>query len=44
MTTAPATRGRGTISFFEIPYAHGSSADDGSAFAGPNADTHWFTP
>ena len=33
------------ISFFEIPYAHGSSADDdGSAFTGPNADTHWFTP
>lgn len=34
------------ISFFEIlyAYAYGSSADDGSAFTGPSADTHRFTP
>ncbi|MFC1232029.1 MULTISPECIES: potassium-transporting ATPase subunit KdpA [Streptomyces] len=34
-----------TISFFEVLSAYGSSADDNvSAFAGPDADTHWFTP
>lgn len=33
----------GAHGFSEILYAYGSSADDnGSAFAGPNADTQWF--
>lgn len=34
----------GAHGFSEILYAYGSSADNnGSAFAGPNADTQWFT-
>ncbi len=33
----------GAHGFSEILYAYGSSADNnGSAFAGPNADTQWF--